>query len=353
MAAKRKADDQAAMHFSPASSAGSSSSLCNCARLAAQAGTSVLMPWIGVGTYKMANAQEAVGAALQIGYRHVETAFIYSGEKTETEVGKALATALEGGLRRDEVFVTTKHWRAYHGFEPALACLQKSLRRLQLSHVDLWLMHWPGPAYTTMNRRKDLMEEHGPWHYAATSEAEMPAVRAATWRAMEHALGAGQVRAIGVSNFSIRHLETLKRTATVWPPAVNQVEMHPLYPQKELLEYCRGEGIVVQAYASLGGQDASKKTLAALGGPLLTSPPVVAAAADHDVSAAQVLLRWALQKGAAVIPKASSQRRLLDNARLFHFHLTDAEVLAIDELDRGDAGRLCWRNDPLRMLDWE
>ena len=136
------------------------------------------------------------------------------------------------------------------------------------------------------------------------------ALRAETWRAMEDALRSGKARSIGVSNFTVAHLEALKSTATIWPPAVNQVELHPLYPQAELREYCEREGIVLQAYAVLGGQDASKAKWQLLGGHVLEAAPVVTAASVHDVTPAQVLLRWALQHGLSVTPKSVSAARM-------------------------------------------
>jgi len=295
-----------------------------------------------------------VTAASDTGYKLIDTAYIYGGEKTEPEVGAALAAAVAKGLARDQIFVTTKHWRKFHGFDASLACLTTSLRRLQLSYVDLWLMHWPGPAWSTMNRRKDEIAEHGPWYYAAPGHEQeaLPALRAETWRAMEEALLSGKARSIGVSNFTVAHLQTLKRTARVWPPAVNQVELNPYYQQRELQEYCAQEGIVLQAYASLGGQDASKAKLASLGGSLLKVGPVVQAAAQHGVTPAQVLLRWALQQGFTVIPKSNSLERMRENGALFGFALSEAEMAAISALEKGDEGRTCWRNDPLRLLDF-
>ena len=142
----------------------------------------------------------------------------------------------------------------------------------------------------------------------------------------------------------------------MWPPAVNQVECHPLHQQAELREYCRREGIVLQAYSSLGGQDGSKAKWQALGGRLLGAPPVAAAAAAHSATAAQVLLRWALQRDCAVVPKTASASRMAENARVFGVELSPAELAAIDALAAnapGDAGRLCWRTDPLRLLDFE
>lgn len=182
---------------------------------------------MGFGTYRLGKeqAEAAVLQAIKCGYRAIDTAFIYGGEATEKLVGQAIQKALNEGIisSRAELFVTTKHWRKYHGYEPTLKCIGMSLKRLQLPYVDLWLMHWPGPAWSTMNRLKSV-QALDPWHYAATTPENMAAQRAETWRGMEEALRRGLCRSIGVSNFSVAHLETLKTTAVVWPPAVNQVE---------------------------------------------------------------------------------------------------------------------------------
>ena len=199
-------------------------SLTSCALLP----RGVQMPWVGFGTYRLgaSSAKAATLLALRAGYRLIDTAYIYAGEKCEPEVGKAIKAAIDGGVlaSREELFVVTKHWRKHHGYDETLACLGRSLARLQVEYVDLWLMHWPGPAWSTMNRRNDELAAHGPWHYAVAGHGrdEIAALRAETWRAMEDALDKGQCRAIGVSNFTVAHLESLKRTARVWPPAVNQ-----------------------------------------------------------------------------------------------------------------------------------
>ncbi len=211
--------------------AAAAASLTDCASLCG----GVLMPYVGYGTYRLgaSQARGAVTAALRSGYRLIDTAYIYAGEKTEAEVGKALASAFATSMvLRSEVFVTTKHWRKFHGYEPALGCLQRSLQRLQLDYVDCWMMHWPGPAWRTMNRKTDEIAAHGRWHYALEGhgEDEIAALRAETWRAMEEALRTGKARSIAVSNFTVAHLETLKRTATIWPPAINQVEVCWLPP---------------------------------------------------------------------------------------------------------------------------
>jgi diketogulonate reductase-like aldo/keto reductase len=382
----------------------------------------VVLPWVGYGTYKLAKdvAQQSVLEALKIGYRCIDTAFIYGGETMERNVGKAIQAALEERVlkSRQEIFVVTKHWRKYHGYNETLECLRLSLSRLQLDYVDLYLMHWPGPAWKTMNRRKDVIESEGPWFYASDnckSPDQMAHVRSETWRAMEDALKEGKVKSIGVSNFTVEHLIELKRTAKIWPPAVNQVECHPLYPQTELVEYCKKEGIVLQAYASLGGQDTGKKKWKELGlegdregtdeegsaAPdqetstkqrkgkqkkqksdtvvsLLSCRPVVSLAQDLNRTPAQVLLRWALSQNFAVIPKATSTDRMKENAEVLDFTLTPKQVSEITEQiqaavartikgkssnsENGDPktsdeaaalGRLCWRNDPLRLLDFK
>lgn len=327
----------------------------------------VIMPWIGYGTYRLGKdkAYEPTLHALKAGYRCIDTAFIYAGEQTERQVGDAIQTALEDNILtdREDVFVITKHWRKYHGYDETLHCLQLSLKRLKLDHVDLYLMHWPGPAYETMFRSPTVLAKDGPWAYASTPMTEMAHLRAETWRAMEDAVLTKQwTRAIGVSNFTIRHLETLKLTARLWPPAVNQVECHPLYPNNELREYCQKEGIVLQAYAALGGQDGTKQQWKELlnGKKLLDCPVVMSICKEVSggggvvVTPAQVLLRYALQRNCAVTPKTTSIDRMQENAKLFHFQLSKQQMKLLDDLAvPGDAGRLCWRTDPLRMLDFE
>lgn len=344
------------------------------------ANSTVILPWIGYGTYKLGKttSRKLTLQALREGYRFIDTAFIYGGETTESQVGMAIQDALKEGTISDrtDLVVQSKHWRQYHGYEPTLECLRLSLKRLQLDYIDVWLIHWPGPAWCTMNRRKDVIEEHGAWHYATQSKEELPEFRAETWRAMETALKEGKVKAIGVSNFSIAHLERLKQTATIWPPAVNQIECHPLYPQTELLQYCAEEGIQVQAYASLGGQDAGKsfwrklyphkKGVAPVKN-MLNAPPVMALSAQVRRTPAQVLLRWALERNIVVLPKASSSERMVENRSILHFSLTEKQIYLLEaELARavrkaaeveGDSvsnmARLCWRSDPLRLLDFD
>jgi diketogulonate reductase-like aldo/keto reductase len=235
------------------------------------------------------------------------------------------------------------------------------------------------------------MEESsgGPFVYAKDGHGrdEIQSLRAETWRAMEDSVYDGKCRAIGVSNFTIRHLEALKKTARIWPPAVNQIELHPYNPQKELVEYCRKEGIVLQAYASLGGQDSGKKTWNILGGKLLERDEVKAIAEKYQKMPAQVLLRWATQQGFCVIPKSSNIEHMRlnleavsvvndknngdDDEKGALLNLSPEDMEALDALDQSfiksedidgsgvkrmianKKARLCWVRDPLKMLDFD
>jgi len=329
----------------------------------------VEMPLLGLGTYKFkkdaGEASRAVLDALSVGIRHIDTAFVYAGEKTEIEIGNALSSA-ECTVPRSELFLTTKQWRAYHGYDATLKCLNLSLKRLQTDYIDLYLIHWPGPAYNTMARSKDVIEQSpdGPFCYAKDGHGKnnIKALRADTWRAMEDAVFEGKCRAIGVSNFTIRHLEALRETARIWPPAVNQVELHPYNPQTELVAYCRTHGIVVEAYASLGGQDSGKKSWKTLGGPLSQRAQVVDIAKKYNKSPSQVLLRWATDQGHVVIPKSTNPKHMKENVEAVSFidwkaGLDENDMTLLAELDQSqlniDAVRLCWIRDPLKHLDFE
>jgi diketogulonate reductase-like aldo/keto reductase len=291
-------------------------------------------------------------------------------------VGKAISDALTHGIvkNREEIFVTTKQWREYHGYDASLKCLELSLERLGLDYVDCWMMHWPGPCWESKERQPkecDIQtgkralddDQDDLWSRAKSGmgKDEIASLRAETWRAMEDAYKSGKARSIAVSNFTIHHLETLKQSATLWPPAINQIELHPYYQQRELVEYCRKEGIVIQAYASLGGQDGTKAKWKVLGGKLLESPPVLAASKrlsspKRRITPAQILLRWALQQNIAIVPKTASPSRMAENANLFDFELSEDDMEAISKLGDGvdgDEGRICWRTEPLRMLDFE
>ena len=331
--------------------------------------TTIDLPILGLGTYKFkkdsGQAKQAVLDALSVGIRHIDTAFIYGGERTEREIGEALSECTD--VPREEIFLTSKQWRAYHGYELTKKCLDLSLKRLQTPYLDLWLIHWPGPAYNTMSRSNEVMQKspEGPFVYAKDghSEADMVDLRAQTYRAMEDAVFEGRCRAIGVSNFAVKHLEALRKTARIWPPAVNQIELHPYNPQKDIVQYCRKHGIVVEAYASLGGQDSGKKTWNKLGGKLLDREEIRTIAKKHGKSPSQVLLRWATQQNYAVIPKTGNMDHMRENvAAVIEDGWKDGgldaedmkQVATLDQYESAeDKARLCWVRDPLKHLDFD
>jgi diketogulonate reductase-like aldo/keto reductase len=332
------------------------------------ANAAILMPWVGFGTYRLGKnkSRSATLEALKVGYRHIDTAFVYGGQTTEIEVGLALQDALQQGIikSRQDVFITTKQWREYHGYDASMNCLELSLERLGVDYVDCWMMHWPGPCWSADKRERkksksdasEETEDNDPWLYAQDGMGidEITTLRAETWRAMEDAYRQGKTRSIAVSNFTIQHLKTLKQSATLWPPAINQIESHPYYPQNDLIEYCQKEGIVIQAYAALGGQDGTKAKWKALGGKLIESAPILKVSKRLNKTPAQVLLRWSLQRNCAVVPKTCNPSRMIENKDIFDFRLSDEDMHLISSLSNGvgdEEGRLCWRTEPLRMPD--
>lgn len=248
------------------------------------------IPVLGLGVYQSRPGEEtraAVAAALALGYRHVDTARVYGNE---ADVGAALAAS---ALPREAVFVTTKLWNDDHGYDATLRACDASLRRLGVERVDLYLVHWP-----------------------------VPGLRRETWRAMERLLADGKARAIGVSNYTIRHLEELLASASV-PPAANQVELHPFLPQPQLVAFCRKHGIQIEAYAPL------------VKARRMEHPVLRRVAEKHGRTPAQVLVRWSLQHGYVVIPKSIRPERIRENADVFGFALDADDLAAMDALDEG------------------
>ncbi len=247
----------------------------------------VEMPVLGLGVYQSPpgkTTQEAVKFALKHGYRHIDTARIYNNE---ADVGKALR---DSGIPRNQVFITTKLWNADQGYESALRACDESLRRLDLRHLDLYLIHFP-----------------------------MPEVRNETWKAMTTLLKQGKTRVIGVSNFTIRHLEELLKTTDV-TPAVNQVEFSPFLYQKELLNYCRQKRIQLEAYSPLTR------------GEKLAHPKIKTLASKYSKTPAQVLIRWSLQHGNVVIPKSVKEEHIRENSLVFDFNITGEDMAVLDSL---------------------
>lgn len=249
----------------------------------------VEMPWFGLGVFKVQEGQEvidSVKAAIKAGYRSIDTASVYGNEEG---VGQAIR---ESGVAREELFITTKVWNTEQGYDSTLAAFDQSLSKLGLDYADLYLVHWPIRA-----KYKD------------------------TWRAIEKLYADGKVRAIGVSNFQINHLEDLLADATV-KPMVNQVELHPLLNQLELREYCKAQGIQIEAWAPLAQ------------GHLLDNEVLADIAARHNKTLPQVILRWDLQNGIVTIPKSVKEERIIANADIFDFELSEEEISRINGLNR-------------------
>src|SRR5690349_14947536 len=252
----------------------------------------VEIPQIGFGVFKVPEGDTAatVRAAFDAGYRHIDTAQMYGNEEG---VGQALA---ESGLSRDEVFLTTKLNNDGHGYDASLRCLEESLEKLGTDHVDLYLIHWPRPHD---DRYVD------------------------TWRGFEKAAAEGKTRAIGVSNFTIEHLDRLAaETETV--PAVNQVELHPRFAQSKLRAYHREHGIATEAWGPIGQ-----------GKGLLDDPVLAELAEKYGKSPAQVVLRWHVQLGNIVFPKSMRPERMRENLDVFDFELAPADEQAVSALDAG------------------
>lgn len=256
----------------------------------------VEIPVLGFGTLRAMgeSVQNAIIWALEAGYRHIDTAKAYGNEQ---DVGLAVQRS---GLPRDEVFITTKLWNDDHGYDNTLVAIDRSLKNLGVGFVDLYLVHWP-----VSGRRVE------------------------TWKAMEKILAEGKARAIGVSNFTIRHIEELLAETEV-VPAVNQIEFTPYLHQKELQNYCEGKGIKIEAWSPL--THAVK----------LGDPKLVRLAAKYGRSPAQILLRWGLQQGAVVIPKSVHKERIIENAQVFDF------ILSRDDMDR-----LNGFHEDLRTSGWD
>lgn len=252
------------------------------------------IPQVGLGVWQTPpeDTERAAATALDAGYRHIDTAAAYRNER---EVGRALE---KSGLPREDVFITTKLWNADQGYDSTLTAFDKSMGRLGLDYLDLYLIHWPMPA-------KGAFVE--------------------TFRAFAHLREQGRIRSIGVSNFEPEHLRTLV-DATGIVPAVNQIELHPLLQQEELREVHAQLGIATEAWSPLGQ------------GSLLANDTVVTVAEAHGKTPAQVLIRWHMQLGNIVIPKSVTPERIVSNFDVFDFELSEQDMASISAL--GDGTRL-------------
>ncbi len=244
------------------------------------------IPLLGFGTWELRNGEQAERAVLQAieaGYRHIDTATLYGNEES---VGSAIKKC---GVSRDDIFVVTKLWNSDH--DDPEAALRLSLRRLKTDYVDLYLMHYPVPQ------------------------------RDQSWKVFEHMKKEGLCKSIGVSNFTIRHLqELLKSSKSV--PVINQVEFHPFLYQKELMDFCRDHLIQLEAYSPLSR------------GEKLNDGAVVEIGRKYDKSPAQVMIRWSIQKGNVVIPKSSHRERIIENSKVFDFQISDDDMKQLDGLNQ-------------------
>ncbi|MEK4345273.1 MULTISPECIES: aldo/keto reductase [Paenibacillus] len=253
----------------------------------------VNMPWLGLGVFQVEEGSEliqAVKSAIAHGYRSIDTAAIY---QNETGVGQAIKEALQdNNLSREELFVTSKVWTADMGYEETIAAYEASLAKLGLEYLDLYLIHWP-----VKGKYKE------------------------TWRALETLYKEGRVKAIGVSNFQIHHLEDVMKDAEI-KPMVNQVELHPYLSQQALLSFCQEQGIQLEAWSPL------------MQGQLLDQPVLKQIAAKYSKSVAQVIIRWDLQRGIITIPKSTKEHRIIENVDVFDFLLTEEDMNLINALNQ-------------------
>jgi len=251
----------------------------------------VEIPQMGFGTFQIdqADAREATLQALDVGYRHIDTAEMYGNEKG---VGAAVR---DFDADRSDIFVTSKLNNGFHAYDDALAAFDRTMDELGLDHIDLFLIHWPLPAVG------DYVE---------------------TWKAMEAIARSGRCRSIGVSNFQPRHLERLFEQNDV-VPSINQIEVHPYFAQNDVRAFNAEHGIASEAWSPIAqGRILDDRTLVALG-------------EEHGKSSAQVALRWHIQRGDIIFPKSSSATRMAENINIFDFELTNEQMASIDALDRG------------------
>ena len=249
------------------------------------------MPGVGFGTWKSKDGEDAYNSiieAFKAGYRHVDTAAMY---RNEASVGKAVR---ECGLKREDIFVTSKVWNKNRGYEKTMAAFEKTLATMELDYLDLYLIHWPA-----------IPLQFEDWDQ----------INLDTWRALTDLYKAGKIKAIGVANFYPKHLESLMKTEV--PPMVNQIEYHPGYTQDEVVKYCQENGIVVQGWSPLGN------------GAVLGSEFLAEIAAKYNKSVAQICIRYAVQNGIVPLPKSVTPSRIAANLDVYDFEISEEDMKAI------------------------
>ena len=249
----------------------------------------VKIPSIGFGTYKSGDDEETakiIKNALNLGYKMIDTASFYNNE---VGIGNGIK---ESDIDRKDIFIVTKLWNDDHGYDNTIEAFNKSLNNLQVDYIDLYLIHWPNK------------------------------LNAETWRAFEHLYETGKVKAIGVCNFKVEHLEELKKTAKIMP-MVNQVEIHPFSTKNNIINYCKDNNIKVVAWSPISR------------GRVLSNELMIDLSQKYKKSIVQIVLRWHMQKGVIPIPKSSNENRIKENIYIFDFEISSEDMKAIDSLDEG------------------
>ncbi|KAF9529226.1 NADP-dependent oxidoreductase domain-containing protein [Crepidotus variabilis] len=253
------------------------------------------MPLLGFGVYQNYDTKASVLEAFKAGYRHIDSAQAY---KNEAHVGEAVR---ESGLNREDVFITTKCASKQHGYDNATKGVDNSLEQLGTDYIDLFLIHDP------LSGKVKRIE---------------------TYKALLEAKAAGKIRSVGVSNYNVKHIEEIK-AAGYEAPAVNQIELHPFCQQKEIVEYCKTNNIVVEAYCPLVRGE-------------MDNVVIKEVAAKYNRNPAQVLIRWSLQRGFIPLPKSATPSRIQSNAAVYDFELAEEDLRKLDDLDQGKAGAISW-----------
>ncbi|BES96562.1 reductase [Nesidiocoris tenuis] len=279
-------------------------------------------PIIGLGTYqsKDEDCLKAVKTAIDAGYRHIDTALYYQNEK---EIGLALAEKIaEGVIKREDIFLTTKLWNTFHRPDLVEPALDQSLKDLKTDYVDLYLIHWP-VAFKD-GWELSPKDEHGKMIFSDADFVD-------TWRAMESLVDKRKVKSIGLSNFNKQQVERILSVARI-KPVTNQIEVHPYLVQRQIVDFCHANDIVVTAYRPLGGPPTDPKSPA-------HDLEIANIAKTHDKTLAQIMLRFLLQRRIVSIPKSANSDRIRENIKIFDFELDDDEMKTMMALDKGKSGR--------------